>query len=351
MKFKNIQLLRAFLLSFVLFSCSESEPEEPKGAYEQGILIMNEGNFGTNDGEIYHLDPATQALKSNVFEAENLRPFAGLLEDIVAAKGNLYLVSNTGKVEIVDAGTFKSIGAVSGGLDQPRSLEVVGSKLFISDYGPYDASYATPDSYVAVVDGLNGGLISKKIQVSNKPEDLFAFGKYIFVAGSEEGKVEIIDAEKEEVIKVLEVDGHPAQFFEFNGTVWLYSIDDEEVYFQTFHLDNLTKATTNALPVSNATGRIAIGNNNLFYLITSSGWPDYADGVARVSVLGPELDLDWMRGSGFYGIGYDRNRDEIYVANSNGFQSNGRITVFDKEGMEIRSFDVGRGPSGFLFYN
>ncbi|MEN2281386.1 hypothetical protein AAGF08_04545 [Algoriphagus sp. SE2] len=115
-------------------------------------------------------------------------------------------------------------------------------------------------------------------------------------------------------------------------------------------MDNLTKSTTNALPVANATGRIAFGNDDIFYVVTSSGWPNYIDGVSRVSVLGPELDLDWMIGSGFYGIGYDKSRDELYLANSNGFQGNGTITVFNKEGSEIRSFDTGRGPSGSLFY-
>jgi DNA-binding beta-propeller fold protein YncE len=350
MKLKFNQLLGAFLLNIILFSCSNSDPEQPLGAYEQGVLIMNEGNFGTNDGEIYHLDPITLEVKKNVFESENLRPFAGLLEDMVPANGNLYLVSNTGKVEIVDAGTFKSLGAVSGGLDQPRSLAVVGSKLFISDYGPYDASYGTPDSYVAVVDGLNGGVVSKKIKVSNKPEDLIAYGKYIFVAGSEKGKVEIIDAEKEEVIKVLEVDGNPSQFFESDGRIWLYSTGKGEVFFQSFHMDNLTKATTSGFPLANATGRIAFGKDNYFYLLTSTGWPDYVDGVAKISIIEPDFDLELVSGSGLYGIGFDKNRDELYVANSNGFQGNGTITVYNLDGSEIRSFDVGRGPSGFLFY-
>lgn len=350
MKLKFNQLLGIFAFSIILISCNDSDPEQPLGAYEQGILIMNEGNFGTNDGEVYHLDPTTGTLTPTIFEAENLRPFAGLLEDMVPENENLYLVANTGKVEIVDAGTFKSVGAVSGELDQPRSLAVVGSKLFISDYGPYDASYATPDSYVAVVDGLNGGIVSKKIEVSNKPEDLFAYGKYVFVAGSEEGVVEIIDAEKEEVIKTLEVDGNPAQFYESNGTLWLYSTGAEEIYFQSFHLDDLTKATYLALPVQNATGRIAFGNDGLMYVITSTGWPDYVDGVSRVSVLGTDLDIDWITGSGFYGIGYDQKRDELYLSNSNGFQGNGTVTVYDAEGTEIRNFEVGRGPSGFLFY-
>ncbi|WP_416171348.1 hypothetical protein [Algoriphagus boritolerans] len=33
------------------------------------------------------------------------------------------------------------------------------------------------------------------------------------MAGSEEGKIEIIDAETETVIKTIEVDGRPVQFF------------------------------------------------------------------------------------------------------------------------------------------
>ena len=77
MNYKN-QLL-ALGLIFLLFACEESGKERPLGAYDTGILIMNEGSFGTNDGEIFHLDPATGMMKENIFEAENNRPFAGLL--------------------------------------------------------------------------------------------------------------------------------------------------------------------------------------------------------------------------------------------------------------------------------
>jgi DNA-binding beta-propeller fold protein YncE len=72
--------------------------------------------------------------------------------------------------------------------------------------------------------------------------------------------------------------------------------------------------------------------------------------VAKISIIEPDFDLELVSGSGLYGIGFDKNRDELYVANSNGFQGNGTITVYNLDGSEIRSFDVGRGPSGFLFY-
>ncbi|WP_332911211.1 DUF5074 domain-containing protein [Algoriphagus boritolerans] len=162
MKFAYKNQLGVLALFYLLVACNDSGNERPLGAYDTGVLIINEGAFGANDGEVFHLDPSTGILKENVFEAENNRPFAGLLEDIVLEEERLYLVANTGKVEIVNPGDFKSIGSVIGDLDIPRSLATAQGKLFISDYGPYDASFATPDSYIAVVSGLDGGTVKKE---------------------------------------------------------------------------------------------------------------------------------------------------------------------------------------------
>ncbi|NVJ85917.1 MAG: surface layer protein [Algoriphagus sp.] len=342
------QFIICLSLSLILFSCMENEPERILGEFDSGILIMNEGAFGANDGEVSHLNPSNGTLKTNIFETANGRPFAGLLEDLVYEDDKLYLVANTGKIEVVNPGDFTSLGTVNSGLDQPRSLTVNSEKLFISDYGSYDQNYGTPNSYIAVVKNILGGNVAKKIPVSRKPEDLISFGKYILVAGSEESKVHVIDAEKEEVIKTLEVEGKPAVFYEAAGKIWLYTTGSNEVYFYSFHLDNFTLATTNIFPIENATGKIAFGNNDIMYLLTSSGWPDYEDGIAQVSVLGPELNPKWYSGSGFYGIGFDKTRGELYLAYANGFQGNGTITVLDESGTEKRNFESGRGPSGFL---
>ena len=349
MKFTLKTQLRALALLFVLFSCEDSGNEKPLGAYETGVLILNEGAFGANDGEVFHVDPETGELKRNVFETENGRPFAGLLEDVVLVDERLYLVANTGKVEIVNSFDFKSSGAVVGDLDQPRSLDIAEGKLFISDYGPYEADFSTPNSYIAIVAGLDGGSIKKKIQVSNKPEDLFAKGNFVWVAGSEESKVEVIDARTESVVKTLEVKGQPTQFFEKDGDLWLYSYDSEKVYFQSFRLDNFTLKNLKEFGLPSATSRMAIGSDNRIYILTSSGWPDYRDAVAIVNFNDNSFVADWNKGSGFYGIGFDSERNELYVANSKGFQGNGEVVIYSEEGFELRKIEAGRGPSGFMF--
>jgi len=301
-------LFKPFLISFLvasLFACSESEPERPLGKYEQGILITNEGAFGVNDGEVFHLNTNTGELRSNVFELENGRPFAGLLQDMILEEDRLYLVANTGKVEIVDARDFKSIGSVTEDLDISRSLTLSNGKLFISDYGPYASDFSTPDSYVAVVTAADGGVVSKKIPVSRKPEDLISFGDFVFVAGSEEGKFEIIDAISETVTASIGVEGNPAKFVESNGRTYLYAPGNGEAFFHEINTSNPGILSTIKVSVENPIGKSASDEAGILYILTSTGFPDYVDGVARIDLSSQTVVQNWYKGSGFYGIGYD----------------------------------------------
>ena len=347
---KTIQTIQILFLAFIfaLFSCTDGATEKPTGAYETGILILNEGAFGANDGEIYHLEPSSGFLKSQVFETENKRPFAGLLQDIVIEGERTYLVANTGKIEIVNSGDFKSRGAVVAELDQPRSLAVNGSQLFISDYGPYDAAYNTPDSYIAIVKNLDGGAVSKKIKISSKPTDLHSVGNYIWVAGSEQSKLHVIDSQAENVFKTIDVAGSPSQFFTIGSQLWVFAPAKDKTYFHRISTSDFRISETVTFSIPNASQKMALGLNSTVYFLTSTGWPSYDDAVAVVSLSNPQqIQPKFITGSGFYGIGFDPNRRELYLANAKGFQGNGDITSYDESGKKLKTLDVGRVPSGF----
>jgi hypothetical protein len=171
------------------------------------------------------------------------------------------------------------------------------------------------------------------------------------VAGSELGKVEIIDAEKETLIKTLDVSGRPVQFFEMRGDLWLFSTGKNEIFFQSFHLDNFTKKYMLTLPIPNATGRIAIGNDDLIYVTSSSGWPDFNDSVSELSIFSSTLNLNKITGKGIYGVGYDKKNKDLILSFANGFQGNGTIKFYREKDSKIITLTVGRGPSGFMFMN
>ncbi|MEP0710561.1 MAG: surface layer protein, partial [Algoriphagus sp.] len=138
---------------------------------------------------------------------------------------------------------------------------------------------------------------------------------------------------------------------EEDGVLWVYAVDSDKVIFYTLNLSSLTLGTSYTIPLANASGKIAFDGDDEMYILTSSGWPDYNDAVVGIDLEGNTATAtELMTGSGFYGIGYDDERDQIYVANANGFQGNGSITVLSESGSVIRTFEVGRGPSGFLIY-
>ena len=60
--------LLLFLLAMVFSACDPTTDERPLGVYDSGVLILNEGAFGANDGEVTHLEPSTGTLTSSVFE-------------------------------------------------------------------------------------------------------------------------------------------------------------------------------------------------------------------------------------------------------------------------------------------
>ncbi|MFC0262295.1 YncE family protein [Fontibacter flavus] len=343
------KLCLAVFMLMAFFSCKEEENQIPLGEFENGVFIINEGAFGANDGEVYHYDPSNGQLKSNIFESKNARPFAGLLQDMVEVEGRLYLVANTGKVEVVDPKDFASKGAVSEGLDISRSLVVANQKLYISDWGPYDANFNSPDSYIAVVDQLDGGTVSKKISVSSNPEGMFLAGNQILVACESAQKMDVISVSTEAVTKSLEVIGRPVRFFESDGKLFLYAKDSENIYLHEINRSNAEILQTVEINVVLATSKFTLGENGELLVITSTGWPDYNDAIARVNINSREvLNQAIFSGSGFYGIGYHPQLKEIYVGDNNGFQGSGTVIVLDQNGQQLKTFTAGRGPSGFL---
>lgn len=340
----------AFLVLVLISSCMDDTPPIQLGEFEKGVLIMNEGAFGANDGEVYHYDPDSGEIMPNIFESKNGRPFAGLIQDMVAAEGRLFLVANTGKVEVVDRRDFSSRGAVTSGLDISRSLITANQKLYISDWGPYNANFNNPDSYIAVVEGYDGGEVSKKIPVSSRPEGMFVAGNQLLVACTAGEKLDVVSLITEERVKSLEVTGRPTRFFEEGGRIYLLARDAENVYFHEINRSSGEIMATITVNLARSTSGFALTDNGEMLIITSTGWPDYNDAIARVSISnGQVLNASVFNGSGLYGIGFHKDRGEIYVADNNGFQGNGSVIILDRNGQQQKTFLAGRGPSGFKF--
>lgn len=339
-----------YLCLAFLLACESTTPELPKGEYETGVLIINEGAFGANDGEVYHFDSETGEVETDIFENKNNRPFAGIIQNMVMEGDRTYIVANTGKVEIVNGSDFISLGAVpSGDLENTRSLAIAEDKVFVTDWGPYDENWANPESFVGVVGDLDGGPLTKKIEVPSRPEGITAYQGKILVACQADGLMAIIDPSQEQLERTVQVEGVPFSFFEWENELYLYATGENEVHFHQIAPSDFSITETLSFPVESPiyNGNYAIGNAGEVFIISSNG---SESNVAIVSLATGELvDASLYSGQNFYGLGFHRDANTLYIGENNGWQGNGTVLLVSRDGDLMETVPAGRGPSGFVF--
>ena len=131
----------ALMLMFTI-SCRNDDPviEEPKGAYQNGILVANEGGFSTPTSSIDFLSLDLSKQENNIFSTQNANATVGNVFQSIGFKGDIaYLVLNVpNKIEVVNRYTFKKVQTISANLEQPRYIAFSGNFTYVTNNNFYD---------------------------------------------------------------------------------------------------------------------------------------------------------------------------------------------------------------------
>lgn len=142
MNFKKI--LPYLLASALLFNvaCNDDDfVEETKTeAYENGILITDEGGFSTPTSEVSFVSNDLQTFESKIYGKNNNSEILGNVLQSIGFNGeNAYLVSNVpNKIDIVNRYTFKKVNTVTANLNSPRYIAFSGSQYYVTNNNFFD---------------------------------------------------------------------------------------------------------------------------------------------------------------------------------------------------------------------
>jgi hypothetical protein len=354
-RFKNLVLL---LIPFAFFCLSCGNGPEPDYSdtttYDKGVLIINEGNFFSGDGEISHYDPQTEEITNNVFQKVNGVVLAAYIEQVRVFGDKAYIVdSNQGaaKVVAVDKTSFVEKGRIKG-LEIPRDVAVAEDRLFIADWGDYDeeGNYTNPHSFVAVAD-LTGGEVWEKIAVSSRPQSIVEFEGNIFVACQEGKEIIKINPSSLEIVEKVTYSAVPSEFLVNDGKLFLYGTSDQQIHLDEIDPEDLSSSgTIYDIP---HTSRLIIGGTDEGLVLTTEYGEDFSfteNQVLSFPLSGAGSVKTIYEARNLKGIGLDESRDHLYIADDNGIQGNGTVIIKDLHGEEIKKLEVGRVPSKFHFY-
>ena len=129
MKFSKLLLIA---LSISLFaSCSSDDDDTPKGAYDNGFFILNEGSKSL--GTISFSSNDFTAFTKDVYKTENgTDAVGGYLQNIFFSGDRAYIIAGGSNViNVVNRYTFKLEAKIETGLITPRYGVVKDGKAII----------------------------------------------------------------------------------------------------------------------------------------------------------------------------------------------------------------------------
>lgn len=347
--FKNTLTFLALAVTLVSTSCTKDEDASIKGAFSNGIFIVNEGPFQTGTGTITYYNPDSNLIKQDIFETINGRPLGNIAQSMTIYNGKGYIViNNAGTVEVVDIATFKSEATITNLTNPSQFLIVDGQKAYVSDW----------IGHVAVVD-MATNTITKTIPAGTGPDVMVKSGNYVYVANTGgfgvDSTVTVIDFSTDKVVKTITVGDVPAGMAaDGNGNIWVLCkgkgfngwpqpADTRAKLVQidpvTFLID--TKYTFSSTDTHPEKLVINKQKSSLFFLFDES---IYQFGITMPGI--PERIFS----RSFYSLGYENKTGYLYASDVKNYTSNGIVLRIKADnGSVVDSILTGIVPRSFAF--
>ncbi|MCQ2960006.1 MAG: hypothetical protein MJ198_07450 [Bacteroidales bacterium] len=349
MKKNSIKISTLFIAGLAVFaSCNRNDDPKPQGEFEKASFIVCEGNFNSNDADVYAV--VDKELQKEIFAETNSRPLGDVANSMKIIGNKAYIVvNNSQKVEVVNANTFESEGTIKD-LSYPRYVEKRNdNEVFISNGNGYgsDFIYVVNTSSLQKVDSVATGAGPNAMVVSNGKLFVANMGGY-----STDNTVTVIDVKSLAVEKTITVGDVPADMeIDEQGNILVlckgltnYNYDAEGNYLGAEIVSNssLVKIDASSLTVSTIKDfdhQIACyGENVMAY---NNGTIYLLDGGV-MSIKG-STETTLVEDYNVYGISID-NATKGFWLMSAPYGSLHTATLYDQAGVKVNSYNVGNYP-------
>ena len=126
----------ALALGLAFTSCSNDDdntPVVPLGAYENGIIITEEGNFGSGNGAITFVSNDLNTIENNVYNNVNGSTLGNTVQSMAFSGDKGYIIENgSSAIKVVNRYTFEAIATIeSASMFNPRYMAISNGKGYV----------------------------------------------------------------------------------------------------------------------------------------------------------------------------------------------------------------------------
>ena len=319
-------------------------------AYENGILVMHEGNFFGGNASVSFVINDLSTVSNGIFNEVNQEALGDTAQSM-GFNGDLayIVVNNSQTVEVVNRYNFESLGTVDTDLLNPRYIAFANGKGYVTNWG--DGGNPV-DDFVAVIN-LEDYTVESTIPVPEGPEWILANGNTLYVAHqggfNQNNIVSVIDATTNTLGTPITVADRPNSMQLIGEELWVLSggnpaFTGNETAGQLDKINTTTNTVddTFEFAVTEHPNYLSADGSTLYYLL---GGEVYT--LATTDTALPTSSI--ISGAFFYDMTVNEGR--LYGVDAKDFVSNGSLEVYDLSNNSLlESLEVSIIP-GAVYFN
>lgn len=358
---RKLNLYLSSLLMILLFftSCEKSDSKEDINL-DGDAIVINYGGYGSGNGEFSLVDEANKKITNNYFKLKNGIDFGSNIQSASLYDGKIYCMTNSAdKIDIINIKDFKQEISISDNIAKPRYSAAQDGKIYISCIGQVADWSKVPNSYLAVLD-------VKTQKVTKYPkaggiEGVIVVDDKVYCAGYSKKEVHVFDIKTKAFIKSIPVKGLARHFALCNGKLWVslvssYSVNvpKEDIGLACINTTNNTIEANVNIPNIGSNGYIqATKKGDKIFVLENIFNPDYTTN-SNISIVNTQTkaieNASLYKGESFYGLGYNKITDKLYILVSPSTSTNGTLLLCDTKGNLIKEIETGIAPQHVVFY-
>ncbi|MCL3781060.1 hypothetical protein EMN47_11790 [Prolixibacteraceae bacterium JC049] len=337
-------LAGVLFLTFALFSC-ESDSSKPKVEVKtlKGAFVVNEGNFGKNNGTIIWQSLTGEQKDEDLFKTVNKGPLGDVVQSFTVVDTlGFIVVNNSQKVEIVHMKDFKSVGRIEN-LSYPRYVAKAGDgKVYISNGN----GKADGNDKLIIYDYAKMAKAGE-IEVGKGPERFAELNNLLYVvnsgAWSTDKTISVINTTNDVVAQTITVNDNPIDIaVDANMGVWVYckGIPDYSKYPDVTYknaaivrINGVTRKVEKVYPIAS----IKTNGSNLLAM-DKSGENVYfiTDGLYKMSIGANELPITKFNDKAFYGVRVNKETGNVWAFDNTA----SKAVVLSTTGEKVKEYNT-----------
>lgn len=348
-------ILAILFVALFFASCSQDDDNvAPRGAYDDGVLIVNEGGFFNGNASVTFVSEDLTTVEQNIFSNVNNTPLGDIAQSIGFYNNLAYIVvNNSHKVEVVDRYTFESVATIDTDLMNPRYITFSGNKGYVTNWG--DGSSAT-DDFVAVID-LNNNSVQSTIAVAEGPEKILERNGKLYVAHkggfSQGNSISVISLDTNNITTITTGDVPDEIVFDGN-TLWVLcegnpSWTGNETAGSIVTIDATTDTVANTLTFGTTEhpSILDIENNTVYYYMSGSVYS-----MATSSIALPTTATLSNINTNAFSASMKVNGNTLYFTDAGDNASAGSLLIYNLNDNTLTDTKtVGINPGGGIYFN